>query len=89
MNQALEMLKIDLGINHDKRDAYFNNLLQASKNELQSRGVYLDLLDVEDLMLLCDYSAWNYRKRQENIPISRNLQQRIRNRQTKARANNV
>ena len=31
-------------------------------------------------MLVVDYSAWIYRKRQEDMPLANNIQHRLRNR---------
>lgn len=86
MNNILEMLKVDLGITHSKRDAYFNDLIKTSIKELELKGIKIDDTKVEDQMLVSDYSAWVYRKRQEDIPLSMNLTQRIRNRIVKGRA---
>lgn len=77
----LELLKLDLGITHNLRDAYFNNLLVSSQNEIERTGIALDFTNTtDDQMLVVDYAAWSYRKRQENVPLSRNLQIRINNR---------
>ncbi|MGG4312532.1 hypothetical protein ABEW49_29130 [Bacillus anthracis] len=76
----LDLLKLDLGITHDLRDAYFSNLLISSQNELKRMGIVLDFESIDDQMLTVDYAAWSYRKRQEDIPLSRNLQFRINNR---------
>ncbi|NOP79598.1 hypothetical protein HNV23_08880 [Bacillus paranthracis] len=76
----LELFKTDLGISHNLRDAYFSRLIASCKQEIERLGVVLDLWNDDDLMLLVDYSLWTYRKRQENVPLSRNLQLRINNR---------
>jgi hypothetical protein len=76
----LGLLKLDLGITHSLRDAYFNNLLESSQNEIERTGITLEYTIVDDQMLTADYAAWTYRHRQENIPLSRNLQIRINNR---------
>ncbi|PGZ44103.1 hypothetical protein COE56_30475 [Bacillus anthracis] len=76
----LDLLKLDLGITHDLRDAYFNKLLVSSQNELQRMGIVLDFESIDDQILTVDYAAWSYRKRQEDIPLARNLQFRIHNR---------
>lgn len=86
MNEALKLLKLDLGITHDKRDAYFNAMLNAALLELKRKGVVLDLAGADDKMLLSDYAAWLYRKRQEDVPLSNNLKWRLMNRKTKNRA---
>lgn len=80
MDTVLNLLKIDLGITHNLRDAYFVNLLMGSKKEIERRGIILDLNATDDQMLLADYAGWIYRKRQENIPLANNIQARLRNR---------
>lgn len=81
MDDILQLLKLDIGVTHNLRDAYFIKLLQASQKEIEKRGITLDLTNkIEDQILLSDYSAWVYRKRQEDIPLANNIQQRLRNR---------
>lgn len=79
-DNLLNLLKLDLGITHNLRDAYFNNILVSSKNEIERTGVVLDFESIDDQMLTIDYAAWSYRNRQEDTPLSRNLQFRINNR---------
>lgn len=86
MEQILILFKIDLGISHTLRDDFFTKLLAAAKLEIEGKGINIDLLDVEDQMLLSDYAAWKYRKRQEDTGLPRNIQLRIRNRVVKERA---
>ena len=89
METVLALLKIDLGITHTLRDEFFTSLLQASQKEIEGKGIALILEDVEDQMLLSDYAAWKYRKRQEDVGMSQNLINRIRNRIVKARSTYV
>lgn len=86
---VLSLFKIDLGITHTLRDTFFTSLLTAAKAEIESKGISLDLTNVEDQMLLSDYAAWKYRKRQEDVGMSQNLTFRIRNRVVKARSTYV
>jgi hypothetical protein len=76
----LSLLKLDLGISHNLRDSYFNKLLVSTTNEIERTGIVLDFSSDDDQLLVVDYAAWSYRKRQEDIPLSRNLQFRINNR---------
>ena len=85
METILTLLKFDLGILHDVRDAYFNRLLEAAKEEIERRGITLDMNSADDQMLLSDYAAWIYRKRQEDVPLANNIQHRLRNRIIKER----
>ena len=80
MENLLELFKLDLGITHRLRDAFFEVLLESAKSEIEGKGITLDLDKSEDIMLIIDYAAWLHRKRQENIPLSRSLQFRIHNR---------
>jgi hypothetical protein len=85
MTVILNLLKIDLGITHNLRDAFFIQLINGCQKEIERRGIKLDLKAADDQMLLCDYAAWSYRKRQEDVPLANNLQHRIRNRIIKER----
>lgn len=89
METVLNLLKIDLGITHTLRDTFFTTLLQAVQKEIESKGITIDLTNTEDQMLLSDYAAWKYRKRQEDVGMSQNLLFRIRNRVVKARSTYV
>lgn len=89
MDMILELLKIDLGISHNQRDPFFNALITTCIKEIEDKGVSINVALTEDLMLVSDYAAWRYRKRQEDIPMAQNLQWRIRNRIVKGRALNV
>lgn len=76
----LALLKLDLGITHNLRDAYFNNLLESAYNEIEIMGAVLNFSNADDQMLVVDYAAWSYRKRQEDVPLSRSIKFRINNR---------
>lgn len=80
MDTLLNLFKIDLGITHNLRDAFFIQLLKGTIKEIERRGITLDKSKADDQMLIVDYAAWTYRKRQENIPLANNIQHRIRNR---------
>ena len=86
MDTVLSLLKMDLGITHTMRDTYFITLIQSVVKEIEQKGILLNLDSAEDQILLSDYAAWVYRKRQENLPLAQNIQQRIRNRILKERA---
>lgn len=77
---CLQLLKLDLGITHDLRDTYFSNILKTAETELSKMGIDLTASTVEDTQLIVDYAVWQYRKRQEDVGLSRNLKFRIHNR---------
>lgn len=85
METLLSLLKIDLGITHNLRDAFFIKLIEGTLKEIQRRGITIDLNSSDDQMLVCDYAAWAYRKRAEDTPLAQNIQHRIRNRIIKER----
>ena len=89
METVLNLLKIDLGISHNLRDAFFNAQIEACKATIEGKGITLDLTKVEDQVLLSDYATWRYRNRTQDIGLANNLQYRIRNRITKERAKNA
>ncbi|MBT2728393.1 hypothetical protein J7E63_15800 [Bacillus sp. ISL-75] len=85
METLLSLLKIDLGITHNLRDAFFIKLIEGTLKEIQRRGIKPDLNSSDDQMLIVDYAAWAYRKRQEDTPLANNIQHRLRNRIIKER----
>jgi hypothetical protein len=80
METLLSLFKIDLGITHTLRDSFFLELLNSSKEELERKGIELDITRSDDSILVVDFALWNYRKRQEDVELARNIQHRIRNR---------
>jgi hypothetical protein len=80
MDTLINLLKLDLGIQHNLRDAFFIQLVKGTIGEIEKRGIKLDLNNASDQMLIVDYSAWVYRKRQEDLPLANNIQIRLRNR---------
>ena len=87
MDRLLEILKVDLGITHTKKDTYFLNLLEARKKELEKKGIVLDINNIEDVMLICDYASFCYKNRDVDIELSKNLKLRILNKVMESRAN--
>jgi hypothetical protein len=85
METLLNLLKLDLGITHNLRDAFFLQLLKGTIQEIERRGITVDITSADDQMLIVDYACWTYRKRQEDIPLANNIQHRIRNRIIKER----
>lgn len=85
MDTLLNLLKIDLGITHNLRDAFFIKLIEGTIKEIERRGITPDLNSADDQMLICDYAAWAYRKRAEDTPLAQNIQHRLRNRIIKER----
>jgi len=79
-NEApLKLLKNNLNILHNSQDNFLKARLDAAKIDLKDKGITL-CADMQDTMLIVDYAAWLYRKRDADIGFPRNLIYRIRNR---------
>lgn len=85
MDTVLNLLKLDLGIQHNLRDAFFIQLIKGTIEEIEKRGITLNLNKASDQMLVSDYSAWTYRNRQVDTPLANNIQHRLRNRMIEER----
>lgn len=84
IERALMLLKLDLGLSSTARDEYFKTLIGACQSELEKK-FRLDLTDLEDMILLTDFSVWRYRSRISGDPMPENLKFRIRNRSARGR----
>lgn len=81
---ALALMKANLGISGTVRDSYLKAILQSVSSELEGKGISFNGSEDNDyLMLLVDYASWQYRTRGEGV-MPRNIQYRIRNRITKS-----
>lgn len=81
---ALALMKANLGISSTVRDSYLKAILQSVSSELEGKGITFNGIEDNDyLMLLVDYASWQYRTRGEGV-MPRNIQYRIRNRITKS-----
>lgn len=76
MNQ-LQLLKANLGITTDKRDAYLQFVLDSTQEEL-AKGKGIKFNTSEASSFLIDYAAWRFRNRGESV-MPRNLEYRMRN----------
>lgn len=85
MEQALLLFKLDLGVNSTQKDDYYTLILESNQKELLTRGVHLDLSSIDDTMLLVDYTIWNYRNRNEDVPMPKNIELRLMNRKVERR----
>lgn len=74
----LALLKANVGITSTVRDDYLTQRLNATKSELQTKGINVSSKDSNAFLFWVDYTAWQYRNRGEGI-MPRNLQYRMRN----------
>lgn len=85
MEQALKLLKAQIGIKSTIRDEFYKALLQSSAKEIE-RKVKLNLEEIDDIMLLVDYADWMNKKRNTGEPMPENIKDRIRDRKIKKRS---
>lgn len=85
---ALSLLKMGLGVSHTARDDLYLPKLEAADAELQGRGIVLDMSLTDDVVLLADYTEWEYRNRDTEKAMPASLVLRLNNRKIKGRANN-
>ena len=62
-DEALKLLKLDLGISHDKRDELLKVQISAAYKMLEKNDIKLNEADEGDLMLLVMYSAYLHERR--------------------------
>ena len=79
MLKAIEILKSDLRILHDKSDEYLQNRIDAAKIEIEREGIKIDESKIDHVLVIVDYAAWLYRKRTQNIDFPRHLRYRLNN----------
>ena len=54
MDTIINLLKLDLGIQHNLRDAFFIQLIKGPIGEIEKRGIKLDLNNASDQRLVVD-----------------------------------
>lgn len=87
MNDALKLLKLDLGVKGDARNDYYTDTLEAIKKELKERkGITINLENIDDKMLLVDLAAWKIRNRDKGEAMPQNLVHAIRGRSLRERS---
>lgn len=79
----LPLLKANLGISSNSRNELLKKTMEATFSEFTSKGIKPNTEELEKdadlIMLIVDYSSWQYRSRGESA-MPRNIQYRIRNR---------
>lgn len=80
----LLLLKANLGISSNGRDDLLKKTIEATFSEFTSKGIKPNTdeeieKDADLIMLIVDYSSWQYRSRGESA-MPRNIQYRMRNR---------
>lgn len=87
VNMPLSLLKHDLGVMGRAQDVYLKARIDAARREITGMGITLDEAGAsDDVLLLVDYAAWLYRKRDKDTGMPRHLQFRLHNRMLKQKA---
>ena len=77
---ALVLVKLQLGISTNSRDAYIQAIIDGAKKELKDiQGLVLDETNPNHLMFLVDYSAWRYQSAGQDAGMPERLHWRLRN----------
>lgn len=80
MEPLLDMLKIDLGIKGTAYDARLTQYLDYSRQEIDDKGISLDVSALKDQQLIVMYAAWLWRRRDSGEGIPRMLRYTLNNR---------
>lgn len=65
LDMIREWLKADIGVEHNKRDEYYDALIVAAIRFIRRRGITLDLSKEDDIALVEMYAA-HIRERRRN-----------------------
>ena len=76
----LSILKIDLKISANSYDTYLERLISLASSAISAEGISLDQDNINDNMLIAQYAAWLYRKRDEDVGLPRYLRWQLNNR---------
>lgn len=81
MINAVKILENDLRIlNIDKEtEAYLQNRIDAAKEEIELEGIKLDMDNIKHVLVVVDYAAWLYKKRNQDVGFPRHLRYRMNN----------
>ncbi len=86
MDEILMMFKLNIGVTSDAKKALFEARIKSTIEELERVGVVIDEQSADDQMLIADYAAWLYEKRDSNDPVPTHIEKRINRRKTRARS---
>ena len=77
---TLELVKARLGISSDKRDEYFEAIIDGLITELREvQNIDIDETNPGQLMFLVDYAVYRYENKGEHSGLPRHLQWRLHN----------
>lgn len=81
MIDAVKILKNDLRmINIDSEtQTYLENRINAAKKDIEIEGIKLDMNNIDHVLIVVDYAAWLYKKRNQDIGFPRHLRYRMNN----------
>lgn len=80
MEEALKLVKSQLGITISNRDEYITAIIKGTLNELENnQGIKLDLDNPEHLLFIVDLAAWRYESKGEDKAMPERLYWRLRN----------
>lgn len=86
MDEILMLFKLNIGVTSDAKKTLFEARIKSTIEELARVGVVIDEQSADDKILIADYAAWLYEKRDSNEPIPLHIEKRINRRKTRARS---
>ena len=63
MDTVLQLIKVRLNRADTALDDYLSTRIEAARDELEYKGVSLNLAMTEDCVFLADFTAWQYLNR--------------------------
>lgn len=63
MDTVLQLIKVRLNRADSALDDYLSSRIEAARDELEHKGVSLDLTVTEDCVFLADFAVWQYLNR--------------------------
>lgn len=80
VNLILSLVKANLGMGTNFRDAYLTKLIEGIIDELtDEKGITLDPEDANHLMFVVDLAAWRFAARDTKEDMPEHLKRRFRN----------
>ena len=65
MDTVLQLIKVRLNRADTALDDYLSTRIEAARDELEHKGVSLNMTMTEDCVFLADYAAWQYLNRDQ------------------------
>lgn len=89
METVLTLIKLSIGITSAAKDDFFKIKALSAVQDLQSRGVKINLNEYADCSLVADIVAWEHLHLEDGQELPKRITKKILDRQVKARCSDV